>query len=215
MKKKLDLTALLSGIHLVFIGSILCFGTIYLTLGILALPALTAAFTIGKDVIFRQFDVYDSLTKRFFRETKAAMGMMKYFPLQLLAIFQCAGMFAAQKVGMPFLSYPMLICVVFVLSLIIYIITYHVFYSPKPPVTDVIIAMFYRIQYLLIIWMIVLLLTVTLCKITFVVCFFAGMLLIVLLEIVSFLDIISYKKLKGELTELDKEYLKEDILEKL
>ena len=77
MKKKLDLSTIMSMIHLVFFLSICCFGTMYLTASILAIPSLTAAFVIGKDVIFKRFDVYDGLVKRFFSELLANMRMMK------------------------------------------------------------------------------------------------------------------------------------------
>lgn len=143
----------MAAIHLIVVLSAVCLGTIYLSLSILTIPALTSAFIIGKDVIYKQFDVHDGLVKRFYTELAAQMGMMRYFPLQLLVLLQTAGMYGAEKTGMTYLSYPMLICISFVCALIVYVIAFHLFYSPKPTVTIVIIAMMYRVQYFLMIWL--------------------------------------------------------------
>lgn len=213
--KKITLASVMSGIHYVFVLSILCFGTIYISLGILALPALTSAFIIGRDVIFGQFDIYDSLFKRFFTELKVSAGMMRYFPLQLLAMLQGAGMFAAERLNIPVLPYVMLVCMVFIITLLIYIAAYCVFCTPKPAVTETVIVMFYRIGYMIMIWLSVLLITVTLCKLTLIIGLFAGAAILLAAEITAFLDIISYKKLRGLLTEQEKERLGEKILNKL
>lgn len=69
MKNKVTLTAIMSAIHLIVVLSIVCFGTIILSLGILLIPALTSAFIVGKDVIYKRYDVYDGLVKRFFFRT--------------------------------------------------------------------------------------------------------------------------------------------------
>ncbi|MCI7766369.1 MAG: hypothetical protein MSJ26_00070 [Oscillospiraceae bacterium] len=137
MKKKLDLSTLMAAIHLVAVLSAVCFGTVYLSLSILTIPALTAAFVIGKDVIYKRYDVHDGLVRRFFKELKASLGMMKYFPLQLLILLQAAGMYGAEKTGLTYLSYPMLVCISFVCALIVYVIAFHVFYQPKPPITTI------------------------------------------------------------------------------
>ena len=69
--------------------------------------------------------------KRFFSGLASEMRMMKYFPLQLLIIIQLIGMYASEKVGMNFLMYLMIACISFLLALIVYVITYHIFYNPK------------------------------------------------------------------------------------
>ena len=97
MKKKIDLTFLTTAVHLIAVLSAVCFGTIYLSLGILLIPALTSAFLVGKDVIYKQFDVYDSLSKRFFRQLKEEMHTMRYFPIQLVFVLQAVGIYAAGR----------------------------------------------------------------------------------------------------------------------
>ncbi len=215
MKIKLNLSAIMSVIHLIAVLSIVCFGTIYLSLSILTIPALTAAFIIGKDVIYRRFDVHDGLVKRFFSELASEIGMMRYFPLQLLIILQLVGMYGAEKTGMTYLSYPMLICISFVLALIVYLITYHVFYAERPSVTDVLIAMLFRLYYFLIVWIVMLLIAVFFGTTLMMILLFAGTILILAVETVAFLGIISFKKLRKELSDEDVERLGEDLLNRL
>lgn len=215
MKKKLDLTGILSMIHLVFVLSVVCFGTIYITLGVMALPALTAAFTVGKDVIYGQYDVYDRLIVRFYRELKANLGTMRYFPLQLMILLQTVGIYAAEKTGMAYLTYPLLACIAFIAALLVYIITYHVFYKRYPTVTDALIAMFYKIQYFLLIWVVMILASIFVSPLMLGILLVAGTILLLTVEIVAFLDIVSYKKARSELSEFELSHLNKDILSKL
>lgn len=215
MKNKVTLTAVMSAIHLIFVLSIVCFGTIILSLGILLIPALTSAFIVGKDVIYKRYDVYDGLVKRFFSGLASEMRMMRYFPLQLIIIIQLAGMYAAEKVGMNFLMYLMVACISFVLTLIVYVITYHIFYSPKPSVTEVLIAMFYRVHFFLLVWVAMLLIT-TLFGVKLIGVFLlVGTIAVLLVETVAFLGILSFKNLKKELTDEEKEYFGEELLKKI
>ncbi|MGN0637177.1 MAG: hypothetical protein ACI4J0_02300 [Huintestinicola sp.] len=215
MKKKLDLSTFMAAIHLTVVLSAVCFGTIYLSLSILTIPALTAAFVIGKDVIYKQFDVHDGLLKRFFKELRASLGMMKYFPLQLLVLLQTAGMYGAEKTGLTYLSYPMLICISFVCALIVYVISFHVFYMPKPAVTTVIIAMMYRVHYFIIVWLLTLLVTVLFGIKLMGIFLIAGAVLILGTEVCAFLGIMGYKKLRKELTDEEKNFFGEEMLKKL
>ena len=215
MKNKVTLTAIMSAIHLIVVLSIVCFGTIILSLGILLIPALTSAFIVGKDVIYKRYDVYDGLVKRFFSGLASEMRMMRYFPLQLIIIIQLAGMYAAEKVGMNFLMYLMVACISFVLTLIVYVITYHIFYSPKPSVTEVLIAMFYRVHFFLLVWVAMLLIT-TLFGVKLIGVFLlVGTIAVLLVETVAFLGILSFKNLKKELTDEEKEYFGEELLKKI
>ncbi len=215
MKGKFTLTAIMSAIHLVVVLSLVCFGTIILSLGILLIPALTSAFIVGKDVIYKQFDVYDGLVKRFFSGLASEMRMMKYFPLQLLIIIQLIGMYASEKVGMNFLMYLMIACISFLLALIVYVITYHIFYTPKPSITEVLIAMFYRVHFFLLVWVAMLLIT-TLFSIQLLGIFLLiGTIAVLLVETVAFLGVLGFKNLRKELTDEEKELFGEDMLKKL
>ncbi|MDE6593551.1 MAG: hypothetical protein K2K57_10890 [Oscillospiraceae bacterium] len=216
MKKKgFDWRALTSAIHLIAVLSAVCFGTIYLTLGILTLPALTSAFLVGKDVIYKRFDVYDSLAKRFFRQLKEEMGMMRYFPLQLIIIVQLLGMYAAGRVGMLPLAYVLLPCMAFLMTLVIYIIAYHVFYEKKPDVIRVIIAMFYRVQYLMTIWVLMILVSILFQTSMLGILLIIGEVFLLLLEAAAFLGITAYKRAKGDLNDDDREHFDEDFFNKI
>lgn len=215
MKNKVTLTAIMSAIHLIVVLSIVCFGTIFLSLGILLIPALTSAFIVGKDVIYKRYDVYDGLIKRFFKGLTSEIGMMRYFPLQLIILIQLAGMYAAEKVGMNFLMYLMIACISFVLTLIVYVVAYHVFYSEKPTVTEVLIAMFYRVHFFLLVWVAMLLVT-TLFRVKLMGVFvLVGTIALLLVETVAFLGILGFKNLRKELTAEEKEYFGEEMLKKI
>lgn len=215
MKGKFTLTAIMSAIHLVVVLSLVCFGTIILSLGILAIPALTSAFIVGKDVIYKQFDVYDGLVKRFFKGLASEMRMMRYFYLQLFIIIQLVGMYAAEKVGMEILMYLMIACISFLLTLIVYVITYHIFYTPKPTITEVLVAMFYRVHFFLLVWVTMLLITALFGVKLMGVFLLVGTIAILLVETVAFLGVIGFKKLKKELTDEEKEFFGEEMLKKI
>lgn len=214
-KTRFTPAVLMAAIHLIVVLSLACFGTMILTLGILAIPAMTSAFIIGKDVIYKRFDVHDGLLRRFFTEMFSEMKMMKYFPMQLLILMQLAGIYAAEKMNMQFLAYLMIACISFVLALIIYTITYHIFYKPYPTVTEVLIAMFYRVHYFTIVWIAMILLTIMFGVKMLGVMLLVGTAAILLIEVVAFLGIIGFKKLKKELTDEEKEFFGEDMLKKL
>lgn len=215
MKNKFTLNGIMSVIHLIIVLSIVCFGTIILSLGILLIPALTSAFIIGKDVIYKRFDVYDSLVKRFFSGVRSQIGMMRYFPVQLIILIQLAGMYAAEKTGMEFLMYILIACISFLLTLIVYIITYHVFYESGPDVIHVLVAMFYRVHYVLLVWAVMLLITVLAGIKLMGIFLLTGTIVILMTETVAFLGIIGFKNLKKELTDEEINYFGEELLKKI
>lgn len=214
-KKAFDWSALTSAVHLIFVLSLVTFGTIYLTLGLLTLPALTSAFMVGKDVIYKRFDVYDSLSKRFFTQLTEEMGMMRYFPVQLIIILQGLGIYAAGRVGMPQLVYVLVPCIAFLITFMIYIAAYHVFYERYPDAVSVIIAMFYRVQYLMTVWVLMILVSILFRASMLGILLMIGAVVLLLLETAAFLGIIAYKKARGHLSEDDTEHFSEDFLAKL
>lgn len=215
MKKKLDLSGIMAMIHLVFFLSICCFGTMYLTFGILAIPSLTSAFIIGKDVIFKRFDVNDGLVKRFFSEMTANLRMMKYFPIQLLIILQAAGIYASEKTGMTYLVYPMVACISFCGALIVFAVACRVFIETPMNITEIIIAMLYRVQYFLIIWVLMILCVILFGTIMLEIFFFAGTLLLLAVETVAFIDLLAFKKAADKLTEEEINCFGEDFIKSL
>lgn len=215
MKKKIDLTFLTTAVHLIAVLSAVCFGTIYLSLGILLIPALTSAFLVGKDVIYKQFDVYDSLSKRFFRQIKEEIHTMRYFPIQLVFVLQAVGIYASGRIGMKEISYLLLPCMAFLLTLLIYIISYHVFYQKLPSVVNVIIAMFFRLHYLITVWVLMILILMIFQPSAMGYLLIVGEIPLLLFQTVAFLDILAFKSAKGDLDESDKKHFDEDFIKKI
>ena len=201
--KESKLTAIMSFIHVTVVLSLLTFGTICLSFGVLMLPALTAAFTIGKEIIFRRFSVYGSLTGQFVSCLKGSMRTMRYFPIQLAALLQFVGIAAAGKTGMDMLVYPMVAFSALLLTLMIYTIGYHVFCKPLPDVIHAAVAMFFKLRYMLAVWVLMILLEALAGIKLLSVMLIAGAVLLLAVEIVVFIALTSYKKARGELSEED------------
>ncbi len=201
--KESKLTAVMSFIHVTVVLSLLTFGTICLSLGALTLPALTAAFTIGKEIIFRRFSVYGSLTRQFISCLKGSIRTMRYFPIQLAALLQFVGIAAAGKTGMDMLVYPMVAFSALLLTLMIYTIGYHVFCKPLPDVIHAAVAMFFRLRYMLAVWVLMILLEALAGIKLLSVMLIAGAVLLLAVEIVVFIALTSYKKARGELSDED------------
>ena len=217
MKKKLhpDLSGVTSMIHLCVVLSAVCFAAVFLTLGILALPALTAAFVIGKDIILRRFDVNDSVHRRFFRLLKENMSMMRYLPLQLIAVVQGVGIIACGRMGMAMFGYCLFALMAFVLTLTVYIITYHVFCKPLPEVPEVLIAMFYKIGSLLAVWALMLIVLVMSDIKLIPIALAVGAIPLILTEAVSFIGVMSFRKASGAITETELNELGEKLAGRL
>ncbi len=214
MKKIFAPNTITAAICLISVLSIECFVTIYLSLGILLLPALTSAFMIGKDVIYRRFDLYDSITKRFFVQLKKQLPMLRYFPIQLIMILQTVGIYASNRISARFMIYLLVPSVAFMMTLVVYLITYHVFYKNMPEITEVIIAMFYKVHYMISVWVIMLLMLYFLRPAMLSIFLIAGEIMLLGIECVAFLGLSSYKKAKHELGEEDTEYFGEEFLKK-
>ena len=213
--KKNGLAAMMGAVHLIAVLSVLTFGTIYLTLGILALPALTSAFEIGREVIYRRFSVYGSLTKSFIGGVRKHMDMMRFFPLQLIVILQAAGIYAANRTGMTVLTYPLTAGAAFVLTLMIYAAGYRVFCPDRADAVTIAVAMFYKPMYMLAVWVLMILAEVLAGVKLMAAMLIIGAIFLLAAEAVVFLGLTSYKKVRGALTEDDKSSLGEQLLERL
>ena len=214
MKKKIrfDLSGVTAMIHLTVVLSAASIITIICSLGILELPALTSVFIIGKDVILRRFDVHDSVSKRFFRQLKEQLCMMRYLPLQLIAVLQGASVIACVKLGYDVLGFLLTAIMAFMLTLLVYIVTYHVFCTAQPSVTEVLIAMFYKIGQLIAVWamqlIIILFFSVRLLPFAVII----GAVPLILAEAVSFIGIMSFRKASGMITENEMNDIGENLI---
>ena len=212
--KKLDLTSVTAMVHLTVVLSVVCFGTIVLTLGVLALPALTSAFLIGKDVILKRFDVYDSVSRRFFRQLTEQLKMLRYIPLQLIAMLQAAGIFACGRMGLNVLGYALAASMALFMTLLIYIVTYHVFCKPLPEIPEVLIAMFYKLQNMLAVWALMLICLLLGSIKLMLAALLVGTIPMLLAETAAFIGLISFRKAGKRLTEAETADIGEELLEK-
>ncbi|MBR1384073.1 MAG: hypothetical protein IJ555_09770 [Ruminococcus sp.] len=215
MKKSIDLSTLTAAVHLIAVLSVLCFGTVFATAGVLTLPALCAAFTVGKDVFYHRFDVYDSLTTRYFSLLGEHMGMMKFFPLQLVFFLQLLGLYAAGKMKMSILIYVLTAGAAFILTLTVYLAACRVFMEEKPDIVRTAVVMFYRVQNMLAVWVAmilsVMLFGAALCGIMLI----AGTVFLLAVEGAAAMAVLSFKKATVGLGPEDEDSLGEAVINKL
>lgn len=192
-----------SFIHVSFFLSILCFGTIFLSLTILMVPALTATFMIGKELIYREYDITDSLIKKYFRYLRQALPLEKYVVINLVATLNIAGILAGIRMEQTGYAIACLTITAILYTLILYLAGYYTYVERKFTLTDVFICMMYKPGFMLPI-LIVMILTVfffraLMAKILLVI----GAIPILVLELTIMLHMLHYRKLKGDLPEDD------------
>ncbi|MBP3888876.1 MAG: hypothetical protein J6F30_14710 [Cellulosilyticum sp.] len=100
MMKETILNKILNTIHVIFFTSILCFGITFLSGTLLMIPAFSAAFIMGKTLIYKEFDITDSVIKNYFLYMKSSMHLMKYIPLNSILLLNVIGTMGAGVVGM-------------------------------------------------------------------------------------------------------------------
>lgn len=192
-----------SFIHIFFFLSILCFGTIFLTLTIFMVPALTAAFMIGKELIYREYDITDSLIKKYFRYLKQTLPLMKYAVINLVAALNIAGIIAGINMGQTGYAIACLTITAILYTLILYTAGYYTFIEQKFTLTDVFICMMYKpglmIPVVVVMILMIFFFRMLMAKILMVI----GAFPVLVLEVVILLHILHYRKLRGELSEDD------------
>lgn len=204
MIRKAPFYKILSVIHIVFFTSILCFGVIFLTGTLLMLPALGAAFRVGKDLLYDELDVTNSIVALFFRYLKQALHLERFFPVSLMALLNILGIWAAARMENVLYSLVCMVILALLLTLSLYIAGYDTFAGEARSVADVVVAMFLKP-----LSVVTLLIVMILC-----VYFFSGTLAAILLfmgtfflfvtEVVIFITMLYYLKLTEKLDEDDK-----------
>lgn len=189
----------LSAVHIVFFSSILCFGTICLTGTILLMPALGASFLIGKDAIYKELDINDSIIRTYFRYLKASMKLAKYFIVNIIIALNITGMLVAAGINNIAFFVICLAITAFLLTFLLYIAGYYTFVSDRINMIEVVAGMFTKLKLLLPVFIVM----------VFCVYFFSGTLLMILflmgtfiifaLEILIFIQMLHLKKLLGTL----------------
>lgn len=196
---------ILSLIHVVFFLSILCFGTIFLSLTLLMVPAVTAAFLIGKELLYKKYDITDSLIKKYFRYLKETLHLMKYAGINAIAALNIGGAFLWIKMELTFYSVLCFAITAILYSLILYVAGYYTFVNKKFTLVEVCICALYKPGLLIPVVVLMILLEFFFSTLTVKILLVAGVFFLLVLEMVILIDTLHYRKLRGELPE-DDEY---------
>lgn len=196
---------ILSLIHVFFFLSILCFGTIFLSLTVLMVPAVTAAFLIGKELIYKEYDITDSLFKKYFRYLKESLPLMKYVGINLAAALNIGGVLAGIRMGQTFYSVLCLAITAILYTLVLYVAGYYTFIDKKFTLVEVFICMLYKPGLLFPVIVLMVLLVFFFRALIAEILFVVGELPMLVLEMVIFIHTLHYRNLRGELPE-DDEY---------
>lgn len=204
MMKKIPFYKILSAVHIVFFTSILCFGIIFLTGTLFLIPALGAAFRIGKMVLYDELDITNSIVRMYFRSVKESLHLEKYVPVNLLMLLNMVGMWAAIRMDAIIYFVICMVILAMLLTLSLYIAGYDTFVGQQFLLEDVGAAMFQKP------------LSVAAVLIVMILCiyFFSGMLAAILicmgtfflfvLEVVIFVAMLYHLDWLGKLDEEDK-----------
>ncbi|MCM1047436.1 MAG: hypothetical protein NC433_03330 [Clostridiales bacterium] len=203
--KESILYKILSLIHVFFFLSVLCFGIIFLSLTILMVPAVTSAFMIGKELIYKKYDITDSLIKKYFQYLKESFYLMKYAGINLVAILNIGGVYLGIRLEQTIYSVLCLAITAFLYTFILYLAGYYTFVNRKITLVEVFICMFYKPGLLIPVIVLMILLLFFFRMLLVKIFLIAGAFPMLVLEMVIFLHTLHYRKLMGELTE-DDEY---------
>ncbi len=201
MTRESLLYKILSGIHIVFFSSLLCFGTIFLSGTILLLPALGAAFLIGKEAIYKDLDINNSIVKSYFTYLKSSLSLIKFLPINLMIALNIAGMLLLGKRENIIYSVICLMITAFLLAFLLYTAGYYTFVNPKVNLQEVAIGMFLKPQLFIPVFIIMVLGVAFFSGILLVLLLLSGAFFLFVLEVLIFIGLLSFKKLAGTLDE--------------
>lgn len=204
MIRKVPLYKILSAIHVVFFTSMLCFGITFLTGSLLALPAFGAAFLIGKDWLYDELDITNSIVRSYFSYFKRMWRLMRFFPIGLLLLLNMVGIWAASKMNLlPYTVVCMAILSI-LCTIMLYIVGYAVFVAEDFKIYDVILAMFVKPLSIATIFLIMLLAVYFFSGTLAIILFFMGTFFLFVIEVVIFITMLYYLKLTQQLDENEK-----------
>lgn len=197
----------LSAIHVIFFSSILTFGIIFLSLTLLTVPAVCAFFMIGKELIYKEYDITDSLVKKYFSYFKESFKLGRYIPISLIALLNMAGVAAGARLEMITVS---VVCLVFsslLFTVILYLAGYYTFVSKEVTLPEAAICMMYKPGFLIPVIVIMILLLFFFRALIAEILFFVGALPLFVIEVVIMLHTLHYRRLRGMLGDDKMAYL--------
>lgn len=206
MKRESLFYKILSGIHIVFFVSMLTFGITFVTAGILMIPAIAAAFQMGRDQLYKKLDISDSTIGVFFHYLKHTMKLCRFIPINLIFLGNLVAAFATIQLGKTAYAVWFLCAMAFLLVLIFYLAGYYTFVDEKVRLTDLLISMFYKPQFLIPLFSIMVLVVCFFNGTVAAILFFAGAFFAFAVEVVIFIQMLYYRELLGTLDE-DEEFI--------
>lgn len=142
---------LLCVIHVLVVGSCVTLLTTIATFGLCMIPSMLSVFTIGKEIIYKEYDYHDSITKRYFSGIAKHLNLVKYAYINIIVVLNIVGIFLGIYTNMVYISYLCLLCIATLVAFMYYIAAYNVFIDEDFTLMDVAIFMFYKPMYLLVI----------------------------------------------------------------
>ena len=194
---------ILNYVHVFFWLGIFAFLTIYISLGFLLIPSLTSVFVIGKEIIFGDYDMTDSVFKRFFGGVKNNIGMMRYFPLQIIFCMEGVGIYAANMANMKVIAYICTALMGLILTYIIFVCLCKVHFEQKCDLITVAVIMLYSLPYMITIWLIMTLFCLFIGPVVMIISLFVGALALVLMQGAALVGILHFKEKTSSLSEAE------------
>lgn len=195
---------ILSAIHVVFFTSILCFGVICLSGTLLLLPALGAVFRVGKDFLYDELDVTNSIVALFFRYLKQALHLERFFPVSLMVLLNLLGIWAGTRMEKVLYSLACMVILALLLTLALYIAGYDTFAGEARSVADVVVAMFLKPLSVVTILIVMILCIYFFSGTLAAILLFMGTFFLFVIEVVIFITMLYYLKMTDQLDEADK-----------
>lgn len=197
---------ILSYIHIVFFSSLMFSATVLGSLGLFLLPSIGAVFQMGKDVIYKKINVNDSTIKTYFNYFRNSLILMKFTPIYLLLLLDIAGIFLWSGMGKHVYSVLCLTLASILLAFMLYIAGYHTFIGKRADLIEVFCIMFIKPYYS------ILLFAGIVCVLYFasgaILLFgaFTAAFILFLPETLIFIQILTYRKITGNITQEDAFY---------
>lgn len=197
MMKESLLYKVMSIVHVILFTSVLCFGITLLSGTLLMIPSITAAFVIGKTLIYNQFDINESIIKNFFKEFKKALSLLRFIPVNLIMLINIVGIIVAAKLDMMVYSILCLVIMSLLLTLVFYIAGFYVFVTHQMTLTEVAFSMFFKPTLLVPLFsamvIFIFFFEALIAKILLV----SGSFFLFIIELIIFLHMLYYKQLSG------------------
>ncbi len=201
MKKESLFYKILSAIHIVFFSSICCFGMIFLSGTLLLIPALCAAFEIGKGVLRKEIDITDSIIKTYFVEFKKALGTLRYIPVNLIFLLNVIGMvYGGLNENLMYYVVCLMIAAI-LLTFCLYLAGYRCFVNREFKLTEVAFACFLKPMFLIPLFAGMVLIVFYFGAVLAAILFFTGTFFLFAVEVVILIHLLYFEEMLGKLDE--------------